>query len=121
MRGGLRHPPSIAGRTDAASFTRKGDKKVTTAIRAVGTGEAIGKDAAFQVASEVPLDIVMVPHDPPNPLHAPASGKSPGGAGRCGTGRSAQDDDGSTRPVDIPVTRRPLRLGFCAVLYVLTV
>ena len=57
MRGSLRHSPRITGRTDAASFAGKGDKKVTTAIRAIGTGEAIGKDAAFQVASEVPLDI----------------------------------------------------------------
>lgn len=51
------HSPSIAGRTDAASFAGEGDKEITTAIRAVGTGEAIGEDTAFQVASEVPLDI----------------------------------------------------------------
>ena len=56
MRGGLRHAPSIAGRTNAASFAGEGDEKVTTAIRAVGTGEAISEDAAFQVPSEVPFD-----------------------------------------------------------------
>jgi len=41
----------------SASLTRKCDEKVSTAIRAVGAGEAISEDAAFQVASEVPLDI----------------------------------------------------------------
>ena len=41
----------------SASFAREGDKKVATALRAVGTGEAISEDAAFQVASEVPLGI----------------------------------------------------------------
>ena len=57
MRGGLRHAPGIARRTDAASLTRKCDEKVSTALRAVGTSEAIGEDAAFEVASEIPLDI----------------------------------------------------------------
>ena len=57
MRGSLCHAPGIARRTNAASFAGKGDKKITPAIRAVGAGEAIGEDTAFQVASEVPLDI----------------------------------------------------------------
>ena len=57
MRGGLRHTPSIAGRTDAASFAGKGDKKITPAIRAVGAGKSVSEDTAFQVASDVPLDI----------------------------------------------------------------
>jgi hypothetical protein len=57
MRGGLCHPPRITGRADAAPLAEESHQEVTAAIRAVGTGEAIGEDAAFQVASEVPLDI----------------------------------------------------------------
>jgi len=57
MRGGLCHPSGITAGADAAPFTRESDEKVATARRAVRTGKAIGEDAAFQVASEVPLGI----------------------------------------------------------------
>jgi len=41
----------------SAPFTRESDEKVATARQAVRTGKAIREDAAFQVASEVALNI----------------------------------------------------------------
>ena len=41
----------------SAPFAGEGDKKITPAIRAVGAGKTVSEDTAFQVASEVPLDI----------------------------------------------------------------
>ena len=46
------HPPCGAGRTDAAPFAGVGDAKVVTAVRAAGSGETVGEDAAFEVAAE---------------------------------------------------------------------
>ncbi len=46
------HPPRGAGRTDATPFAGVGDDKVVTAVRAAGTGETVGKDAAFEVTAE---------------------------------------------------------------------
>jgi hypothetical protein len=57
MRCGLCHAPRIARRTDTASLKRKCDEKVSIALRAVSTSGAIGEGVAFQIVSEVPLDI----------------------------------------------------------------
>ena len=46
------HPPRGAGRTDATPFAGVGDDKVVTAVRAAGSGETVGEDAAFEVAAE---------------------------------------------------------------------
>jgi hypothetical protein len=46
------HPPRGAGRADATPFAGVGDDRIVTAVRAAGSGETVGEDAAFEVAAE---------------------------------------------------------------------
>ena len=55
--GGFDHAPGVAGRADAPAFTGIGNQIVVAAVGAAGPSEAVGEDAAFQIAAEFPLDV----------------------------------------------------------------
>jgi len=57
MRGRLDHAPCVAGRTYRAAFARKGNQKIVPARPAAGPGEAVGQNAALEVAAELPLHV----------------------------------------------------------------
>jgi hypothetical protein len=57
MSSGLDHAAGVAGRADTASLAGQGDQKVVTAAGTSGAGEAVGQDAAFEIAAEFPLDV----------------------------------------------------------------
>jgi len=45
-------------RAHATAFAGKGDQEIVSAIPAAGAGEAVGEDAAFQIAAELPLHVL---------------------------------------------------------------
>jgi hypothetical protein len=51
------HAPRIARGTHATTFAGVGDQKIVLALVAVGAGEAVGEDAAFEIAAEGSLDM----------------------------------------------------------------
>ena len=57
MRGSFGHAPRIARGTHATTFAGVGDQKIVLALVAVGAGEAVGEDAAFEIAAEGSLDM----------------------------------------------------------------
>ena len=57
MRRGLHHAPGIARRAHATSLAGERDQEVVAAVAAPRTREAVGEDAALQVAAELTLDI----------------------------------------------------------------
>jgi hypothetical protein len=57
MRGSLDHAAGITRRADAAPLTGKGDQKIVPAAGAARAGEAVGEDAAFEVAAKFPFDM----------------------------------------------------------------
>ena len=56
VSGDLAHAPGVARRADASALTRERNQPLVAALLATGPGEAIGQDAALQVAPEIPLD-----------------------------------------------------------------
>jgi len=58
MGSGLSHAPGVAGRTYRAPFAREGDQKIVSALATASTGEAVGQDAAFEVATKLPLHVL---------------------------------------------------------------
>jgi hypothetical protein len=65
MRRGLRHWPGVARRTHP-TFAREGNQEVMAAVRKSGPREAIGEDAAFEVAAELAFHSGR--HAPPVPV-----------------------------------------------------
>ena len=57
MRGRLDHAPGVARGAYRAAFARKGNQKIVPARPAPGTGEAVGQNAAFEVAAQLPLHV----------------------------------------------------------------
>jgi len=55
MRGALHHAAGGAGGAHAPTFTGLGDQEVVSARSAAATGEAVGEDAAVEVAAEFTL------------------------------------------------------------------
>jgi hypothetical protein len=52
----LAHAAGVARRAYASALTRERDQPLVAAIFAAGSGEAMGQNAALQIAPEVPLD-----------------------------------------------------------------
>ena len=107
--GGLGQAPGIARGADATSLVGEGHQEIVAARGTGGAGEAVGQDAALQVAAQLALHVAgyRVPNRPR--LRTPARGRSPGAAGRGGTGRFARGDDGRRQPGGIPGDWRPCR------------
>lgn len=57
MRGSLDHAAGITRRAEAAPLTGKGDQKIVPAAGAPRAGEAVGEDAALEVAAKLPFDM----------------------------------------------------------------
>ena len=57
VRRGFRHAPRIAGWTHATTFTGVGDQEIVLTLVAVSSGEAVGEDAAFEIATKGALDM----------------------------------------------------------------
>jgi hypothetical protein len=57
MGSRLGHAPRVAGRTYPAAFARKRDQKIVSAVLASSAGEAVGQNAAFEVAAKLPLHV----------------------------------------------------------------
>jgi len=55
MRGGLHHAAGGAGGAHAATVAGVGDQEVVPARNAAGASEAVGEDAAVEVAAAFPL------------------------------------------------------------------
>ena len=55
--GGLGHAPGVARGADAAALAGEGHEEIVAALATACAGEAIGQDAALQVASEFALHI----------------------------------------------------------------
>ena len=51
------HAPGVARWADASALARERDQEVVPALPAAGAGEAVGQDAALQVAAELALDV----------------------------------------------------------------
>ena len=51
------HAPAVARGADPATLAREGDQEVVAALSAAGAGDAMGKDAAVEVAAELPLHL----------------------------------------------------------------
>ena len=58
MRRRLGHAPGVAGRTYPAAFARKRDQEIVSALLAASAGEAVGQDAAFEVAAKLSLHVL---------------------------------------------------------------
>ena len=58
MRRHLGHAPCVARGAHHAPFARKRDQEITSALPAPSPGEAVGQDAAFQMAAKLPLHIL---------------------------------------------------------------
>ena len=58
MRRGRHHAPGVARWAHAPALARERDQEVVPTLPAPGAGEAMGKDAAVEVAAEVPLHSV---------------------------------------------------------------
>jgi len=56
MRGDLAHPPGVARRAYASPLAGERDQPLVAATLTAGPGEAMGQNAALQVAPEVALD-----------------------------------------------------------------
>ena len=91
MGSRLGHAPRVAGRAYPAAFARKRDQKIVSALLAPSAGEAVGQNAAFEVAAKLPL------HVPRHavPIGVPvagerqvglADGPAPRGTGVCARG-----------------------------------
>ena len=57
MRCRLDHAPRVAGGAHATAFAGKGDQEVVFALVTVGSGKAVGKNAAFEIAAKCLLDM----------------------------------------------------------------
>ena len=57
MRGGLRHVPTVAGGADASALARERDHEPLAAARAEGTAKPEAEDAAFEIGTELLLDV----------------------------------------------------------------
>ena len=57
MRRALGHPAPPARRTEAATLAREGHQEVRAAGEAVEAAEAVGQDAAGEVAAQLALDV----------------------------------------------------------------
>ena len=55
--GGLDHAPGIARRADAAALAGEGHQEVVATLGTAGAGEAVGQDAALEIASEFALHV----------------------------------------------------------------
>jgi hypothetical protein len=55
--GGFGHTPGFARGADAAPLAREGPQEIVAARGAAGAGEAVGQDAALQVASQLALRV----------------------------------------------------------------
>jgi hypothetical protein len=56
VRGGVGHTPAAAGGAEAAAFASKRDELIAHAARAVHAREAVGEQAALEVAAQLALD-----------------------------------------------------------------
>jgi len=57
VRRGLDHAPRVTRWAHPAPLAGEGDEEVVPALPTTGTGEAMGEDAAFQIAAELALDV----------------------------------------------------------------
>jgi len=57
MDGGLDHASRVARRAHAAPLAREGDEEVVPALPTMGPRETVGGDAAFEIATELALDV----------------------------------------------------------------
>jgi hypothetical protein len=62
MRGRRHHAPRVARWAHASAFARERDQEVVPALSAASAGEAMGEDAAVEIAAELPLH--MLRHRP---------------------------------------------------------
>ena len=46
------HAPRVAGRAHVATFAGVCDQEIVLALVAVGSGEAVGENAAFEIAAK---------------------------------------------------------------------
>ena len=56
MGSGFHHAPGGTGRADTATLAGVGDEEVVPTVGTAGAGEAVGEDAAGEIAVEFPLD-----------------------------------------------------------------
>jgi hypothetical protein len=61
MRGGLRHAPGIAGRTDAPALAGVGNQKIMPAAATTGAGKAMRQDPTLQILAQVSLEDCLLP------------------------------------------------------------
>ena len=57
MRRRRHHAPGVARRANAAPLAGERDQEVVPALAAAGAGEAVGEDAAVEIAAELPLHV----------------------------------------------------------------
>ena len=57
MRGSFGHAPGVAGGAHATTLAGVGEEEIVLALVAVGAGESMRKDAAFEIAAEGSLDM----------------------------------------------------------------
>ncbi len=58
MRRRFAHAPRIAGEAYATTFAGVRDPEIVLVLVAVGSGEAVGEDAAFEIPTIGALDMV---------------------------------------------------------------
>ena len=58
MRGSFCHAPRVARWAHATALAGKGNQEIVPALPAAGAGEAVGQDAAPQVAAKLPLHVL---------------------------------------------------------------
>jgi hypothetical protein len=58
MCGHLGHVSGVARRAHRAAFAGKCNQEIVSAVCAPGTGEAVGQDAALQIAAELRLHVL---------------------------------------------------------------
>ena len=97
MGGRLGHAPRVAGGTHAAAFAGKRDQEIVPALPAAGTGEAVGQNAAFEVAAKLPLHVLRHAVRRRCARRGRAPGRSPDGPAPRGTVVCARGGAGGRR------------------------